>query len=172
MNPRKNEILQAIYQRRSRREFTGKFVSEQDLEEIVQAGVWAPSGLNNQPWRFVIVREEAVRRELSATTKYGHIILAAPALVAVYLDKNAIYNEVKDHQAVGACLQNMLLAVEALSLGAVWLGQILQNREDVNNILGLSDDLELQAVVAIGHPLHKNQQSKRKDLADFILKKL
>jgi len=172
MNPAKKEVFQAMYQRRSRREFTEEPVSENDLEEIIQAGVWAPSGLNNQPWRFVIVQDGEVRRELAGTTKYGHIILGAPALIAVYLDKQAMYNEKKDQQAAGACIQNMLLAVEALSLGAVWLGQILQKSAEVNEILGLGDDLELQALLAVGHPSQTNQQSSRKDLAGFILKKM
>lgn len=168
----KNAILSAIQQRRSRREFTPQGVSDDELIELVRAGIWAPSGLNNQPWRFVIVTDGDLRQQLAATTKYGHIIKGAPALLVVFLAREDMYNEVKDHQAAGACIQNILLAAESLGLGAVWLGQILQHKDKVNNILGLDDELELMAVVAIGHPTHKNQQSTRKELAHFILKKL
>ena len=124
-----NKILQAIYERRSRREFTDQPVDMKSLEEIVNAGIWAPSGLNNQPWRFVLVTDAATKEELSSTTHYSHIVLAAQALIAVYLDKNDIYDQVKDQQSVGACIQNMLLAAESLELGGVWLGQILKNKE-------------------------------------------
>ncbi|MBC8316375.1 MAG: nitroreductase [Desulfobulbaceae bacterium] len=164
-------VLEAIYSRRSIREYTEEKVSSADLEEIVKAGIWAPSGKNNQPWRFVIIQEDSIREKLSLTTVYTHIILGAPALIAVYLDTNAMYDEVKDHQAAGSCLQNMLLAAEALGLGAVWIGQILKNKNEVNTILGLSSDFDLMAVMAIGHPAHRNQKSNRKDLDDFILKK-
>lgn len=53
-------ILIAIEQRRSIREFTDQPVNSATLHEIIRAGVWAPSGLNNQPWRFVIVTDAAI----------------------------------------------------------------------------------------------------------------
>jgi len=118
----------------------------------------------------VIIRDNAVREKLAVQTHYGHIVRAAQALIAVYLDEEAMYDPVKDHQAAGACIQNMLLAVEALGLGAVWLGQILKNKGEVNCILGLDSRLDLMAVVAIGHPRHRNQSSSRKPLHEFILK--
>jgi nitroreductase len=165
-------VLDAIYVRRSIREYTDEQVSTDQLLEIIKAGVWAPSGLNNQPWRFVVVLDDAVRQQLSETTHYSHIILAAPALIAVFLDTNTMYDDVKDHQSVGACIQNMLLAVEALDLGAVWLGQILKQKENVNRILDVGDEYDLMAVLAIGHPAHHKQKSTRKDLDGFILKTL
>ncbi len=163
-------VLDAIYQRRSIREFTDEPVSADDLQEIVKAGIWAPSGLNNQPWRFVIVTDDEVRRKVSETTHYSHIVLASRALIAVYLDTSAMYDEVKDHQSAGACIQNMLLATEALELGAVWLGQILKNKSKVNEIFDLDSSVDLMAVLAIGHPLHHDQQSHRKSNNELILK--
>lgn len=165
-------VLEAIYTRRSIREYTDEEVEPADLEEIVRAGIWAPSGLNNQPWRFVLVRDGDIRQKLSGTTHYSHIVLAARALIAVYLDTDAMYDEVKDHQSAGACIENMLLAAEALGLGAVWLGQILKNKAKVNEILGVSDQYDLMAVLAIGHPLHHDQKSHRKEFDEFVLKNL
>ena len=165
-------VQDAIRKRRSIREFTGESVSRDALCKIVSAGIWAPSGLNNQPWRFILVRDRATNEQLAQYTTYSHIIIGAPALIMVFLDKEAMYNEVKDHQAVGACIQNMLLAVEELGLGAVWLGQILQNKDKVNEMLSLSDAFELMAVLAIGHPQHRNQKSQRKPFADFILQEI
>ncbi|MDH3360496.1 MAG: nitroreductase family protein [Desulfobulbaceae bacterium] len=165
-------VLEAIYNRRSIREYTDKAVDSELLHEIIKAGIWAPSGLNNQPWRFVIIKDQQVRHRLAEQTKYGHIIKAAPALIAIYLDPAVMYNEVKDHQAAGACIQNMLLATEAVDLGAVWLGQILQNKKEVNEILGLAEDLDLMAVLAIGHPANRDQKSQRKSLGEFILEEI
>ena len=166
----KSPVLEAIYSRRSIREYTTEEVDRELLQQIVEAGLWAPSGLNNQPWRFVIVRDGDIREQLAEQTHYGHIVRAAKGLIVVYLDEEAMYDPVKDHQSVGACIQNMLLAAEALGLGAVWLGQILKNKREVNRILGLDSRLDLMAVVAIGHPLHRNQSSQRKQLQEVILK--
>ena len=162
-------IQAAIKNRRSIRDFTEEPVSLDSLHRIIQAGIWAPSGLNNQPWRFVTILDRAMQREIAALTKYSHIVKAAPALIAVYLDQEKMYDPVKDHQAAGACIQNMLLTVEELGLGAVWLGQILTNKEQVNNILQLDVQYDLMALLAIGRPAHRNQKSRRQPLEDFIL---
>ena len=165
-------VLKAIYKRRSIREFTDKKISSEKLYEIVKAGVWAPSGLNNQPWRFVIIQDPEIKEQMAQQTHYGHIVRDANALIAVYLSKDDMYDTVKDIQSAGACIQNVLLAAEALDLGGVWLGQILKNKLEVNKILGLTDNFDLMAVVALGHPSHRNQKSRRKDVSELVLKLL
>lgn len=165
-------VLEAIYRRRSVRDYTPQEVGLDDLREIIRAGVWAPSGLNNQPWRFVLVRDGQTKEKLAALTKYQKIVLAAPALITVFLDREAMYDEVKDHQAAGACIQNMLLAAEALGLGAVWLGQILHNREKVREVLELDARFDLMAVIALGHPAPGERRSQRQPLEDFILRSI
>jgi len=165
-----NEVLKAIYERRSIRDFRPMPVDEQQVMEIIRAGSWAPSGLNNQPWRFVVVKDSKTKEEIAGQTRYHSIIETAPVIIAVFLDRKAMYHELKDVQAIGACLQNMLLAAHAQGLGAVWLGEILKNKEKVSEIVSLPSHLELMAIVAIGHPAHRNQTSERKGLNDLILK--
>ncbi len=165
-----NPVLEAIYSRRSIRDYTEEPVPRELVYEIIRAGTWAPSGLNNQPWRFVIVQEREKREALAQLTRYGEIIRRAPVVIAVFVDRKAMYHEVKDHQAMGACLQNMLLAAHALGLGAVWLGEILKNAEEVRKTLELPENLDLMAVVALGHPKHRRQTSSRKPLKEVILK--
>ena len=167
-----SQVFEAIYSRRSIREFTDKEIPREQLHEIIKAGIWAPSGLNNQPWRFVIIQNPDIKEELAEQTHYGHIVSKANALIAVYLSQDDMYDTVKDIQAAGACIQNILLAAEALELGAVWLGQILKNKLEVNKILGLADNFDLMAVVALGHPLHRNQKSKRKEVSELLLKEI
>ena len=166
------DILDAILSRRSIRDYTDKDISQETLHKIIKAGIWAPSGLNNQPWRFVIITDKDVRTQLAGQTHYSHIVLTAPCLIAVYLDRSAMYDDIKDTQSAGACIQNMLLATEALGLGAVWLGQILKNKDAVRRILDIDDSLDLMAILAIGHPSRRDQQSQRKPLSDFIIKQI
>ena len=165
-------ILDAIHRRRSIREFTDQPVEKNKLHEIIKAGTWAPSGLNNQPWRFATIADTAVKNDIAGLTRYSHIIKAAFALIAVFIDKKAMYHEVKDHQAMGACIQNMLLAAEALDLGAVWLGEILKNAQQVNAVLEIGDQYDLMAVIALGYPTHHNQKSQRKDIKETIIKEI
>ena len=166
------DLLEGIYTRRSVRQYTDQPVEREQLIEIIKAGTWAPSGLNNQPWRFVIVRERDARFKLAEFTTYRKIIEAASACIAVFIDKEAMYHDTKDHQAMGACIQNMLLAAHALGLGAVWLGEILKNAESVRVLLELPLEMELMAVVAVGHPAAGSRTSHRKGIADVLLKEL
>lgn len=164
-----NPVLEAIFNRRSVREYEDRPIEQEVLEKIIEAGSWAPSGLNNQPWRFAIVTDPNLKAAFEPLTKYARIIRGAKALLPVFIDKNVMYNEVKDHQAIGACLQNMLLAAHSLGLGAVWLGEILKSAEDVRRLLKLPDNLELMAVIALGYPARKDQKSRRKPLEELIV---
>ncbi len=166
----KNSVLEAIRQRRSIRKYTEDEITREHLLAILEAGRWAPSGLNNQPWRFMVVTPGDPRHEdIAACTKYEKIALSARALIVVLLDKDRMYSPIKDHQSSGAVIQNMLLAAHSLGLGGVWLGEILNREDEVLGILGLEpNNYELQAVLALGHPDQKGG-SKRLELHDLLL---
>jgi nitroreductase len=164
------DVLEAIHTRRSVRDFTDEPVTPEQVTEILSAGRWAPSGLNNQPWRFVVVRSEGKRRALAGLTKYRRIIEGASVAIAVFCDREVMYNDTKDHQAMGACLQNMLLAIHGFGLGAVWLGEILNRSAEVNAVLELPARYELMAVLAVGHPAPRTQRSSRKGMDELLLR--
>ncbi len=84
------DLLEGIYTRRSIRQYTDQPVEREQLMKIIRAGTWAPSGLNNQPWRFVIIKGSEVRSELAKLTKYNFIIEKASACIAVFIDKSAM----------------------------------------------------------------------------------
>jgi nitroreductase len=173
MTAKSDDVLEVIRQRRSIRAFTDAPVDREQLETILDAGRWAPSGLNNQPWRFVVVREGDERcSKLAKCTKYRNTVEGAKVLIVVLAHKNSMYNATKDYQGIGACIQNMLLAVHALGLGGVWLGEILNQESRVLKILGLdSDEYELMAVIAVGHPAERGA-SQRKPVHDLLLEEL
>ena len=162
-------ILKAIHERRSIRHFVDAPISRDLIMTALEAASWAPSGLNNQPWRFAIIWDKASQEALAALTRYSKILQSASVLIAVFLDQDSSYDYTKDCQAVGACLQNLLLSLHSLDLGAVWIGEILKNKERVIEILKLPERLELMAIVAVGHPAHRNQSSGRRPLDELIV---
>lgn len=164
------ETIEAIRTRRSVRGFTDEDISDEIIEQVLDAGRWAPSGLNNQVWRFIVVRDPETKIALSKLTEYGPTIKNAPVLIVVFLDKDYMYNYTKDVQSIGACIQNMLLAIHSLGLGAVWLGEILKNKEMVNKVLDAPESYELMAVVALGHPTRKERSSDRKALSHLVFR--
>lgn len=166
-------VLAALRERRSIRKYTDEPVTDEELRAVLDAGRWAPSGLNNQPWRFLVVRRGDPRQDVLAShTKYARIVRDAAALLCVFLDRAAMYNARKDHQGAGACIQNILLAAHALGLGGVWLGEIINQEAALLPALGLSPEaLEMMAVIALGRPAQKGS-SERKPLESLLLEPL
>jgi nitroreductase len=163
------DILDEIRSRRSVRKFTPEPVSDELIDRILEAGRWAPSGLNNQPWRFAVVKDRGLITEISKLTHYGKVVRAAQVLIPVFIATEKIYHREKDIQGIGACLQNMLLEIHSLNLGAVWLGEIIRSNLPIKHLLGLGSDLELMAVIALGWPDEKPRMTKRKTLKELVV---
>lgn len=161
-------ILETIRSRRSVREFTDESVSGEQIEQILEAGRWAPSGLNNQPWRFVVVKNQGIKEQMAAFTSYSRTIREANLLISVFLDTNVMYDRTKDVQAIGACIQNMLLAIHDLGLGACWMGEILNRRAEVERFLGVPESFELMVVLAVGYPELRDRPSSRKSIEELV----
>ncbi len=142
----------AIKNRRSIRKFTGQAVPDNLIDEILDAGRWAPSGLNNQPWRFAVIRDAGLKDEISGLTAYGSIVRSADVVIAVFFDTSLGYDRTKDLQAIGACIENMLLAIHDQGLGGVWLGEILKSGAQMKALLGAPETCEFMAAIALGHP--------------------
>ena len=114
------ELLEAIGKRRSVRAYREGRIARETVLEILRAGTLAPSGKNGQPWRFAVVQENRARfAEIAALTVYRAFAERADCLVLVFLDKAESYHYVKDCQAIGACIEKMLLRATDLGIGSL-----------------------------------------------------
>ncbi len=168
-----NDLIELIKSRRSIRHFLNKPVEDEIIYKVLDAGRWAPSGLNNQPWKFVIIKNQNLKQKIGELSHYKRIFIEAPVLIGIFLDTNSIYHREKDIMGIGACFENILLAIHALGLGGVWLGEILKAKKEVSEILNLDEHLELMGFIAFGYPDKekiKNLKSQRKDLKELIIK--
>ena len=172
MESKTNNLLDLIRSRRSIRNFIYKKIDNDTIKEILDCGRWAPSGRNSQPWKVCIVAHPTVKRMVAEQSKYGGIIESAYLNFVVFLDLERGYDRVKDILAIGAFIQNILLAVHAKGLGAVWIGEILKNKEKINEIFKFSTDrYELMGVLTIGlidESLEKDEERIRRPLDEFI----
>lgn len=169
-----DELINFIKSRRSIRYFIYEKIDNNTIKDILECGRWAPSGDNSQPWKVCVVIHPTVKRMLAEVSNYGGIIESAYVNLVVFLDIEKGYDRVHDLQAIGAFIQNLLLGAQAKGLGAVWIGEIIQNKDKVNEIFKLSTDkFELMALIAIGvidKPM-MNQKAKervRRELDGFI----
>lgn len=164
--------LEQIHNRRSVRAYRQAEVSQEQLETILEAGIAAPSGKNGQPWRFVVVQKDKVLlKKLAAETVYFASVSQADCLIFVFLDKPESYHYLKDVQAIGACIENMLLAADALGLGACWNGEILRNADRVKKILSIDKRYDFMAMIVVGYPDvdHDMLRPKKKPLSEVML---
>lgn len=157
-------LFDLIKTRRSIRRFTDEPVPDEFINKVIEAGTWAPSGKNNQPWKFAIIKDADLKAQVAELTHYSECVLSANTLIAVFLDNSSSYHKIKDTQAIGSCLQNMLLTIHEAGLGAVWLGEILKNGDKVRELVKGSEDLELMAVIALGHPASEGGKCSRQKL--------
>ncbi|MCF7870234.1 MAG: nitroreductase [Candidatus Omnitrophica bacterium] len=164
----KVDILKLIKERRSVRKFQDKEVPMQTIKNSLEAARWAPSGLNNQPWRFM-VKSKQEKDKLAQYTKFGQVVKEADKLILVFLDKKSSYNYQKDLMAIGACIQNMLLYVHSLGLGTCWLGEILNQAKEISRELQLPSQLEFVAAIALGVPAGEVKLTGRRLLKDLTL---
>jgi nitroreductase len=144
------DLIQTIFSRRSIRRYTGEPVSEADIKTLLEAAMAAPSASNNKPWHFVIVTQQETLDALADAHPYGKMLAQATLCIAVCGDPGlSDYWE----QDCSAATENLLVAVAALGLGAVWLGvHPREQRIDfTRQILGIPEFIVPLNLISIGH---------------------
>ena len=155
------DALQAIRKRRSVRRYTGEPIPRKDLETIVDAGRFAPSGLNVQPWDFIVVTERDVIEQLKVASRWME---KAGAIIAVVLDPTSRWWR----EDGSAAIENILIASTALGYGSCWLqGYTEPMEEELKNMLGVPEKKRLLTLIPIGVPA-KWPTGKKKPLEEII----
>lgn len=150
-------VMENILNRTSIRAFTDQPVSADTLEQLLRAGMAAPSARNVQPWHFIAVNDKAKLNELANANPHAQMLQQAPLAIVVCGDlTKAIEGAGQDFwiQDCSAATENILLAVHALGLGAVWTGghPIEERVSALREILQLPETLIPLCTIVIGHP--------------------
>ena len=146
-----DDKLRFVFARRSIRRYKQESVSEADVTSLLEAGMAAPSAANRKPWHFVAVTDRAVLKALAEQHPYGKMLSSAALAIVVCGDPSVSSWWVQDGSAA---TENILLAAEALGLGAVWLGchGEPEREQAVRDILGIPAEIGVLNVLSIGHP--------------------
>ena len=159
------DTIKAIRDRRSIRKYKPDEVNEEDLFTILQAGRWAPSVSNKQPWHFIVIRDQAMRKKLSDIHNYGRFMKESPVVLVVLGNpaKHPRYHLADPHQAV----QNMLLAAHTLGLSTCWMGVRDTDFEpEFRKVLGIPENLRVVCSVSLGYA-NQERTSTRVPLEDI-----
>lgn len=148
--------MDIIHSRKSVRSFTGENISQELLDEILRAGMAAPSAVNMQPWEFVIVRDRAMMDRLGDGLPYAKMIYKAAAAIIVCMSPEKAHDKLLEYAVIDAscAAQNILLAVESMGFGACWTAAY--PRQDrmvyIRRCLSIPEHIIPLAVIPIGVP--------------------
>ena len=147
------EALDAILTRRSIREYSDEIVTPEQERQILEAAMAAPSAHNKQPWHFIVIRDKTILDKIPEFHQYSKMLRKASLAIVVCGDQNIQDTDFWIHDC-SAATENILIAANAMGLGAVWLG--VHPSEDLINdtkeLLGIPEHVTPLGIVSIGYP--------------------
>ncbi len=201
--------FKVIQDRRSIREFTAEPVSDSDLDQILEAARQAPSGENAQPWRFIIVKNEATRKKIGAIAGGGSGRRFTAEFVTKKMQerfsnledeakKKAAFQKLTSGQVsafmadapvnivvagkkdvwdtpydTSAAIENILLMVTALGLGACWVIAPcfdVRDEERIKALLGIPEEFKAVSILSVGHPTRPHRPRPRLPIKDLVFR--
>ena len=159
-------LLEAIEKRRSIRKFQDAPVTDDQLHQLLEAAMLAPSAKNGQPWQFVVVRSTDTLRRLRESQPYASSLDTAPVCICVC---GRVDPQLPDYyqQDCAAATENMLLQAQSLGLGTCWMGVAPrpERMAAVSQILGIPEGIAPFCLVAVGVPAEQRSTPQRYDWA-------
>lgn len=148
------DVLTAIKARQSIRKFTSEPISEEMLNTILCAGLYAPTAKDKRPFHFVVIRDRSLLVELAQHNSNAAMLEFSPCAVVVCGDKNIEGMKEFLYADCAAATQNMLLAIHGLGLGGVWCGIVANSdwQKLLTDKLALPLKFEPIAAIAFGWP--------------------
>jgi nitroreductase len=181
-----NAALENIYARRSVRNFTDDRISNEVIGEIMRAGTYAPTATNQQPWRFVVIRNRELINRYGQRAKklwleqFGgtadprlaslsrvmsrpemDVFYGAPVLILVFAAPGALRGDIDCALAA----ENMMLAARSLGVGSCWIGLAspLGTDQEFREEIGVPENHVLIAPLIFGYPLKENTRAPPRD---------
>jgi nitroreductase len=157
------EALDAILTRRSIRRYSDKKITDETVNKILEAGMYAPSAVNKQPWHFIVFSEKQKCIAITEIHKSASMLMEAQMAILICYDEKLQHDEGYGVIDCSAATENMLLAAHALGLGACWVGICpRKNRMDgLKNIFGMPENIIPFAIISLGYPAETRTTLKR-----------
>jgi nitroreductase len=158
-------FLKFLKGRRSIRSFQEKPITEKELEMILEAGRWAPSASNRQPWEFIVIKNKEVLLKLAKILSYGRFIKEVPCAIAIVAK---VKTSPKWHMIDTSLVSmNMILMAWSLGIGTCWIGAM--NRKKAKEIIGVGENDHLLTVLPIGYIEGEiPEPTSRKELSKIV----
>lgn len=155
--------MEAILNRKSVRKYKDIKVSDEIVEELLKAGMAAPSAGNEQPWEFIVLRDKEIMKKITELHPYSKMLLNTDVAIVVCGDEAKEVFKGYWVQDCSAATENILIAVEAKGLGAVWLGvyPLADRVEAIKELLKLPGTVIPLSIIPVGYPDEDRKPSDR-----------
>ncbi|WP_309493492.1 nitroreductase family protein [Candidatus Hecatella orcuttiae] len=174
-----SEVLNTIKNRRSVRKFLTTPIEEDKVEAILTAGQWAPSFVNLQPWKFIVVRDPETKKKLAEILKMPMVGIIyrgeiaydqlphVPVIIVVVVDPNKDKLHYVEDGAVAT--QNMALAAHSLGLGTYWIGVYNHTyiEDEIKKALEIPVDCRVISLMPVGVAA-ETPQKDRESLGNIV----
>lgn len=166
------DFLNLAKKRYSCRSFLKKKVEKEKIEKILEAGRVAPTAVNFQPQRILVLDDEEKLSRLNECTKYGW---GAPIVMVICYDKTISWKrqyDNKDEGIIDASIvaTHMMLEIQDLGLGTTWIGSF--DPEKVREIYKIPENLEIISLMPVGYPAEDAKPSssheKRNSMEEIV----
>ena len=172
------DVLEAIRTRRSVRSYSSRPIAPDVMDRMLQALHYAPSACNLQPWRFILITDEELRRKVAQAASDQLWIAGAPVIVVGCGLANQAYTHMGGYGNsadidVAIALDHLTLAAVAEGLGTCWIGAF--NEERVKHLLEVPQAVKVVAMTPLGYPASPElnfplDDSRRKPAAEIFSK--
>ena len=148
------EVFEAVRTVLAVREYQEKGVPPDVVRRIVDAGRLTGSGMNAQPWRFIVVEDREMLRRLGAMARTGPYVAQAPLAIVVVIERTK-FSESDASRAI----QSMILTAWSEGVGSNWVGFF--GLDGVKPLVGIPDDLDVLAILPFGYPVRAIGKGKK-----------
>jgi nitroreductase len=188
------DFVEVVAKRRSIRKFKEDPVPEKVLHKVLDAGRWAPSAGNSQPWRFIVITDFEVKKRIAAmSTEFSRRawskfsperarylaarggswdksgIAKIPVLVAVCYETVIKIREELVLVSAWAAIENMLLAATAEGLGScIYTFYNVEEENNLKELLGVPDGFRVAAMIQLGYAAVGSPTPSRKTLSEIV----
>lgn len=156
------DALEAVLTRRSIRKYTTEPVSEETVNELLRAAMAAPTA-GNQPWHFVVIRDRTALEAITTVHPHAEMLKQAQVAISVSGDPEAGSLQGRWILDCAAATENILIAANALGLGACWVGiyPVEARMQKLRELFGIPENLVPLSMVALGHPAEQKSPPDR-----------
>ncbi|MCK4363525.1 MAG: nitroreductase family protein [Candidatus Aminicenantes bacterium] len=165
------KVLDVIQKRRSVRKYKEDPIPEKDLMRVLEAARLAPSGKNFQPWKFIIVKDKALKEKLAQASAGQFFMAEAPIIIVGCGFPDNCYAHMGRYMKswsvdVTIALEHLILQAQEEGLGTCWIGSF--EEKEVKTILNIPENVKVLALTPLGYPDEIPRFRGRKILDEIV----